>query len=65
MEIILNEKVNIDTFINYNRKKKIVVVQGLGFVGAVMAIVVANSANNEYAVIGIEFANKDSQLLMN
>ncbi len=34
--------------------KKTVVVQGLGFVGAVMSLVVANSENEEYEVIGVD-----------
>ena len=38
----MNQEALIDKFINSNSGKKIVVVQGLGFVGAVMAIVCAN-----------------------
>ena len=34
--------------------KKIIVVQGLGFVGSVMSLVCANSINDEYAVIGVD-----------
>lgn len=48
----------IDNFINKNKEKKVVVVQGLGFVGAVMSIVVANSDKNEYAVIGVDLPEK-------
>lgn len=47
-------------FIKNNQDKKIVVVQGLGFVGTVMSLVVANSDNNEYAVIGIDQKNPNS-----
>ena len=40
---ILDDKDNIDIFLNKNKNKKVVAVQGLGFVGAVMSIVCANS----------------------
>lgn len=49
-----SEKSIITKFLQKNAKKKVVVIQGLGFVGAVMAIVVANSENEEYAVIGVD-----------
>jgi len=49
---ILDDKNNIELFLSKNKNKKVVVIQGLGFVGAVMAIVVAN--NPKYAVIGID-----------
>ena len=53
----MNQEALIDKFINSNSGKKIVVVQGLGFVGAVMAIVCANSSE-EYAVIGVDLPNE-------
>ena len=56
----LDDKLEIDSFLNLNKNKKIVVVQGLGFVGAVMSIVCANAKNNEYAVIGIDLPNPQS-----
>ena len=40
--------------------KKIVVVQGLGFVGAVMSLVCANSIKEDYAVIGVDLPNKEN-----
>lgn len=41
-------------------KKKTVVVQGLGFVGAVMSLVVANNDKDEYNVIGVDLpSNQD------
>ena len=43
-----------------NSGKKVIVVQGLGFVGAVMSLVCANSLTEEYAVIGIDLADKNS-----
>lgn len=55
----MNDKVKIDAFIDSNKNKKIVVVQGLGFVGAAMSIVVANSEKGEYAVIGIDLPQKN------
>ena len=32
----ISDQILIDSFINKNKNKKVVVVQGLGFVGAVM-----------------------------
>tara|TARA_Y100000741_G_scaffold365141_1_gene359624 strand:- start:3655 stop:5145 length:1491 start_codon:yes stop_codon:yes gene_type:complete len=53
--VLSNSKIyNIDSFLNKNENKKVVVVQGLGFVGAVMSLVVSNSYKNEYAVIGVD-----------
>ena len=51
---IANDSKNIDQFIDSNRGKDVVVVQGLGFVGAVMSLVVSNSEKKDYAVIGID-----------
>lgn len=45
---------SIDIFLEKNKNKKVVVVQGLGFVGAVMSIVCANSETENYAVIGVD-----------
>lgn len=57
--VILNDDAdNIDSFIKKNKGKKIIVVQGLGFVGAVMSLVCANSIHDEYAVIGIDLPNE-------
>lgn len=47
----------IDAFVTKNQGRKVVVVQGLGFVGAVMSIVCANALTEEYAVIGVDLAN--------
>ncbi len=45
----------IKEFLNKNNNHKdVVVVQGLGFVGAVMSIVVSNSSKKDYAVIGVD-----------
>jgi nucleotide sugar dehydrogenase len=45
----------IKEFLNKNNKNKdVVVIQGLGFVGAVMSIVVSNSSKKDYTVIGVD-----------
>lgn len=49
-----SDKARIDEFLSLNHNKKIIVVQGLGFVGAVMAIVCANANDGDYAVIGVD-----------
>ena len=50
----------IQKFITKNEGKKVVVVQGLGFVGAVMSLVCANALTEEYAVIGVDLASKNT-----
>ena len=57
---ILNDREQINSFLKINKDKKVVVVQGLGFVGAVMSLVCANALNEEYAVIGIDIADKNN-----
>ena len=44
----------IDAFVARHPGRPVVVVQGLGFVGAVMSLVCANALNGEYAVIGVD-----------
>ena len=56
----LSDQSSIDDFLKINENKKIVVVQGLGFVGAVMSLVCANSINEDYAVIGVDLANENN-----
>lgn len=56
----LNDNLSIERFISENIDKKIIAVQGLGFVGAVMSLVCANSITEEYAVIGVDLANEDT-----
>ena len=58
--IKLDDKKNISRFHEDNKNKKIVVVQGLGFVGSVMSLVCANSENEDYAVIGIDLPTEES-----
>jgi UDP-N-acetyl-D-glucosamine dehydrogenase len=57
---VLDDHIAIEHFLKKNSSKKIVVVQGLGFVGAVMALVCANALTEEYAVIGVDLANETS-----
>lgn len=52
--VSLDDRKGIDAFIALHSGKKVVVVQGLGFVGSVMGLVVANALTEEYAVIGID-----------
>ena len=56
----LDDSKTIHDFLSKNKGKKVVVVQGLGFVGAVMSLVCANAVNEEYAVIGVDLANENT-----
>ena len=56
----MDDKAGIDQFIALHPDKKVVVVQGLGFVGSVMGLVVANALTEEYAVIGIDLPSSSS-----
>jgi len=47
----------IKRFLEKNKGKDVVVIQGLGFVGFAMALVVANSSH-DYAVIGVDIPTK-------
>lgn len=51
------DRQNIDAFLEKNQGKPIVVVQGLGFVGAVMSLVCADALHGDYAVIGVDLPN--------
>jgi len=53
----LDDVSNIENFRVKNGEKSVVTIQGLGFVGAAMAMVVAN-AFKEYAVIGVDVADE-------
>ncbi len=55
------EQKKIENFLERHAGKKVVVVQGLGFVGAVMSLVVANALTEEYAVIGVDLDNAISR----
>ncbi|MGN9133996.1 nucleotide sugar dehydrogenase [Clostridium sp. HCP1S3_B4] len=55
--------------IKFDKNKKVVCIQGLGFVGAAMALAVANAKdsnnNNLYNVIGIDIDNKSGNNKVN
>lgn len=51
---VLDDSADIEAFLERHPGKPVVVVQGLGFVGAVMSLVVANALAGEYAVIGVD-----------
>lgn len=55
-----SDRESIDAFLERNASRKVVVVQGLGFVGSVMALVIANAVSEEYAVIGVDLPNESS-----
>ena len=55
-----DDRAGIDEFLSLHPGKKVVVVQGLGFVGSVMGLVVANALTEEYAVIGIDLPSPAS-----
>ena len=52
------DKENIDNFLSNHKGKKVIVVQGLGFVGAVMSLVCANALHEDYAVVGVDLLSK-------
>ena len=56
----LDDSKGIENFIDQNPNKKVVVVQGLGFVGAVMSLVCANAISEDYAVIGVDLPSEES-----
>ncbi len=56
----MDDRKGIEGFLALHPGKKVVVVQGLGFVGSVMALVVANALHEEYAVIGIDLPTEQS-----
>ncbi len=57
---ILDDSDGIRDFLSRNEGKKVIVVQGLGFVGAVMSLVCANTDDEDYAVIGLDLANENT-----
>ena len=57
--LTLDDSKGIENFIDQNLNKKVVVVQGLGFVGAVMSLVCANAISEDYAVIGVDLPSEE------
>jgi nucleotide sugar dehydrogenase len=61
--MVNNSKVNsVEEFLQQFPDTKVVVVQGLGFVGAVMSLVVANAINGDYAVVGVDLPSQHERL---
>ncbi len=56
----LDDSIRVNDFLKKNKEKQVIVVQGLGFVGAVMALVCANALTEEYAVIGVDLPNENT-----
>jgi UDP-N-acetyl-D-glucosamine dehydrogenase len=56
----MDDKAGIDDLLSLHPGKKVVVIQGLGFVGSVMGLVVANALTEEYVVIGIDLPTPSS-----
>ena len=56
---------SIIKFVKDNSERKIIVVQGLGFVGSVMSLVCANAINGDYAVIGVDLPNDRGKKIVN
>lgn len=53
-----DDSAGINNFLSKHSNKKVIAVQGLGFVGSVMSLVCANSISEEYAVIGIDLPDE-------
>ena len=49
-----DDHTSIREFLERNANRPVVVIQGLGFVGAVMSLVCANAIGEKYAVIGVD-----------
>ena len=60
MPSVVDDKQAIEQFLSEHNGKPIVAIQGLGFVGAVMALVCANAHGKEYCVIGVDRLSKES-----
>jgi UDP-N-acetyl-D-glucosamine dehydrogenase len=54
------DRERVDRFLDANAGRPVVVVQGLGFVGAVMSLVCANAIDGDYAVIGVDLPTRAS-----
>jgi hypothetical protein len=44
----------LEKFLQKQTDTPVVLIQGLGFVGSVMSLVVANAISGDYAVIGVD-----------
>ena len=53
---------NLRKFLDNNQNSDgVVVIQGLGFVGAVMSLICANSIKKNYTVIGVDLPNSNGK----
>ena len=52
-------------FIDKNKNKKLIAIQGLGFVGSAMSLVCANAINGDYAVIGVDQPTNEGLSIVN
>jgi hypothetical protein len=50
----MNTKTHISSFLQTQRDKPVMLVQGLGIVGPLISLVLANAINGDYAVIGVK-----------
>jgi len=55
-----SDRAHIDGFVDQHPDKPLVVVQGLGFVGAVMSLVCANALGRDYAVLGVDLPTPET-----
>ena len=56
---------NLKSYLQKNSSKKVIAVQGLGFVGSVMSLVCSNAIDGDYAVIGIDLPNNRGKKIIN
>ncbi len=54
------DRENIERFVAARPGKPVVAVQGLGFVGAVMAMVCANALSEDYTVVGVDLPSEST-----
>ena len=56
---------DLKSFLQKHPSNKVIVVQGLGFVGSVMSLVCANAINGDYTVIGVDLPNEHGKKIIN
>ena len=56
----IDDREIIDLYKERHKGKKVVVVQGLGFVGSVMSLIVSNALTENYLVIGIDLPTPEA-----
>jgi nucleotide sugar dehydrogenase len=60
LPVVEDDRQSIEQFLANNKGKPVLVVQGLGFVGAVMSLVCANALTEDYAVIGVDLLSPET-----